>query len=545
MSAGAAAGPTPRSLLLAFAELRLLLAWRRLRGRSGVPELVARVLIWLIVLPLGLVFAAATGAAAYRGVRAGGGLSAELAVRGLFFGVFAAWTSMAMTVTDRDAVDLRRFLAYPIAPWRLTAYGLGASVAGDPFSVFWVLMLTGAFLGAAVARPGAWLLLLLLAIALFVLFTVAVIAALQAFASRFLAGRRHKLLGIAAIYAATMGLAAWGTSGQRQVWEVFRLFGWVRWVAVPAVLAEKVVTPLYRGEAAPSLPWLAALAFAAAATTWAAHRLALSAALSGGGSGADGAAVGAGWRLPGRLGGLLEKEGKYLLRNPLSGLLLLLIPMLAALVSWKVAPKLAAQDSGEVLRVLPLVAFALYAHLVTEVFYLNAFGWERGGGRVWFLAPLAPADVLLAKNAVAYAFSLVLFALCAGATLAFGGAPPGWGLAAAFALHAGAAPWLAGAGNFVSVLNPRAIPYDIQRGGSLSPLSALAGVLVMSGVSAIFGLPALLAIRLESPAVLVGAWAAVGIGGAVAYRLALPRAARLLEARREPLLEAVAGDDLQ
>ena len=156
----------PEGTLAAFAELRMRLLWRRLRGQTGVPELVARVLMWLVVVPMGLVMAAGTGLAAWRGVRAGSGIETTVATTTLFYGVWVAWTAMALTITEHEAVDLRRFLVYPIAPWKLSAYGLGASLVGDPFAFFWLLMLGGAFVGAAVARPGAWLLLLLAVIAL-------------------------------------------------------------------------------------------------------------------------------------------------------------------------------------------------------------------------------------------------------------------------------------------------------------------------------------------------------------------------------------------
>jgi len=544
--AGPAPGTSrPAGTLAAFAELRMRLLWRRLRGQSGVPELVARVVLWMLVLPLGFVMAGGTGLAAWRGVRAGSGLETNLATTTLFFGVWTAWTAMALTVTEREAVDLRRFLVYPVPPWKLSAYGLAASVVGDPFAAFWCLMLGGAFVGAAIARPGAWLLLLLLTMALFVGTVVALVAALHEVLARLMRSRRDKALGVAAVYAGTIALVAWGTSGSRSFWEVFRLFGFVKWAAYPPALAGRAANLLYRSRPAEALPWIAALAAAFLVTAWVAHRLALSAALSGeGGSQRASGAGDRGWRIPGRLGGLLEKEGKYLLRNPLAGVLALIVPGMAALVAWKVGPRIPV-EAGEVIRVVPLLAFALYAHLVSEVFYLNAFGWERGGGRLWFLAPVAPADVLLAKNLVAYAFSLVLFAMCLAALLVLGGAPPAWGLWAGALLHLGAAPWLSGVGNFVSVLNPRAIPFDVQRGGSLSPLSALAGVAILSGVAGLFGVPALLAIKLDSPALLLASWAVVGLAGAAAYRVALPHAARLLVRRREAVVDAVAGDDLQ
>lgn len=529
--------------LAAFAELRIRLLWRRLRGRAGVPELVSRVVIWLVVLPLGFAFAGATGFAAWRGVRIGSGLETTLAASTLLFGTWTAWTAMALTVTEREAVDLARFLIYPVPPWKISAYSLLASVVGDPFAFFWCQMLLGAFVGAAVARPGPWLFLLALAFLLFVVATVALVAVLQELLARFLRKRGAKEVGIAAIYAGLAGLIGWATTSHRTVFEAFRRVGSLRWVLAPPALAEGAVTALYIGRPAASLPWLAGLAGAAFGLAFLAHRLALADALSGRGGENSVAANGASaWHLPGRFGILLEKEGKYLLRNPLAGVLALVVPSVAAVVAWKIVPHL-PDEAGDAIRVLPLVAFAMYAHLVSEVFYLNAFGWERGGARIYFLAPLRLEGVLLAKNLVAYSFSFVLFLTSFLLVSSVGGKAPSFAFPAALALHAGMAPYLAGAGNFVSVLNPKVIPFNVQRGGSLSPLSALAGVALISGVSALFAVPVLVALRLESPSFLVAAWSALGFVGAVAYRYSLPRAAALLRARKEAFLDAIAGDD--
>ena len=74
-------------------------------------------------------------------------------------------------------------------------------------------------------------------------------------------------------------------------------------------------------------------------------------------------------------------------------------------------------------------------------------------------------------------------------------------------------------------------------------LSGLAGMAIVSAVAGLFALPVLLAIRLDEGWLLPAAWAALGLGGLAAYRVALPRVGRLLRRRREPLLAAVTGDD--
>jgi ABC-2 type transport system permease protein len=127
--------------------------------------------------------------------------------------------------------------------------------------------------------------------------------------------------------------------------------------------------------------------------------------------------------------------------------------------------------------------------------------------------------------------------------ISLAGPPPAWALAAAVLLHLGVAPWLYGLGNLVSIYSPRAASLTLQRSGNMPALSGLAGMAIISGVAGVFGLPVLLALRLDEGWVLPAAWAVLGGLGLLAYRLALPRVGRLLMARREPLLAAVTGDD--
>jgi ABC-2 type transport system permease protein len=290
------------------------------------------------------------------------------------------------------------------------------------------------------------------------------------------------------------------------------------------------------------------------ASGWAAFRLALSAARDGGGGATvsvgdgPGSVLGGLWpgpagALPGGAGPLLEREVKQLARHPLPGVLALVIPGLGAFVAWKASPYIPA-EAGEVVRALPLLGFALYTHLATQAFWLNAFGLDRGGARLLFLAPVSAAEVLLAKNLAAYALAAGLYVACAGLTVLLAGAPPAWALLAAASLHAGVAPWLYGLGNVVSVLNPRAAAMTLQRSGTLPALSALAGMAVVSGATALFAGPVLLALRLDRAWLLPFAWLLLGALGAAAYRATLPRVARTLAARREALLAAVTGDDL-
>ncbi len=532
--------------LAAVIELRVCLFWRRLRGSGGLAEGIATAALFLVAIPMSLVFAALVGAGSYRAARAGTGPQVQVAVASVFFGLWQAWTAVSLSLNDRDGLDLRRFLVYPVPPGRIYFFGLASGIVGDPMAVFWLVLLCGQFVGAALGRPGTWLLALAVAIALFAVATVLLVALLQELLARLLSHRRVRELTIAAAALAIPILLLAAASGPGGAHDAVRLALRMRWIFFPPALSAAAASHFYSGDLAGGLPFLALLALAATVTGWAAFRLALAGAMSGG----EGAVAappprrsGAGWRLGrGRFAALVEKEAKYLLRHPLARVYALILPAFAALIAWKVAPAIPA-EAGDVVRALPLLGFVLYDHLVLQIFWLNGFGWERGGMRAYCLAPLSLEDVLAAKNLTLYVFSLGVLAASAAVMLAVGGSPPAWALAAAVTLHAALAPVLYGLGNLVAIVNPRAAPFGVQRGGSLPNLSGLAGMAILSGACSVLALPVLVALRFEAPWLVPASWAAAGLVGLMVYRRTLPAAAELLERRREQVLSVVCGDD--
>jgi len=259
-----ARGPGARRTLAAVAELRLLLFWHRLRGKGGVAEGVAQAL-GLAVAALGGIFAAiAIGAGSFRTVRAAG-MQATAGVAGLFFGLWIAWTALSLTVNERDLFDLRRLLTYPVPPRRLYAAAVLAAMAADPLALFMVLSLGGAFAGAALARPGAWLAGLAALLALFAAATVAFVTLLQELLGRFARSRWFRELAVLAAVGGWAGLAVLGSSGRRTPWALVRALQHARWVFFPPALATEAGRHLYAGRAMEAAPWMAALALAAAA----------------------------------------------------------------------------------------------------------------------------------------------------------------------------------------------------------------------------------------------------------------------------------------
>jgi ABC-2 type transport system permease protein len=539
-----------REQLRALVELRARLLWRRFTSRGGIAEGVASVVLVAIAVPLGIAFAVAVGFGAYQSVKARGGLRSDVGASAIFFGLWQTWTAVSLTLNDREGLDLRRFLVYPIPPGRVYGMGLATGILGDPMGLVWGAMLVGVFVGAAIARPGAWLALLALTLACFALATVLFVALVQEVLTLVLSTRRLREWATVLSVAASVAIMAWLL---RSVEQPFRAAGdllpslrVLQWLAWPAAFPAAAARELFAGQGTASLPWIGGLVAVSALTGWASYRIALLQAIgtasTGGEARGSSAPAGRGI-LGGRFGALLEKEARCLWRQPLVRVAALLAPAIAGFVAWRVEPRIPA-ESGEVLRSLPLFGIAVYTHMLLQALWLNAFGWERGGARILFLAPVDVASVIRAKGIVLYAASLFLFLAAAAIMGLVGrGAVPAWALAAALLLHAGTAPWLLAAGTLVSILRPKAASFAIQRGSAVSTASGLAGVAIVSAVTGLFALPVLLAVRVESIAPLLAGWGLLGAAGAWAWWKAVPREARLLADRRDDFLPTVCGDD--
>lgn len=524
-------------------ELRLRLAWRRLRGSGGAAQGVAQLVLLGLAVPAALFFAVLLGVGSWRAARAGPGLQATVTLGAMLFGVWQTWTAVGLTLNERDALDLQRLLIYPVPPRRLYLLSVGASLLGDPFSLLWVLLLGGVAVGAFVGRPGAWVVLLGLTLALFAAATVALVTLAQELFERWSRRRLWREVVLIAGVAGWLLLLAAGSGGVGSLHAALAVLRRLRWVLFPPALALEAALHLYARRPWAALPWLLALAAAAAATGLFAYRLAYAEARSGGeASGPRRRRRAGGWSaFPEVLGPLFEKELRYLSRHPAARGYAVALPALSALVGWRPPLRLEGQ-LAPLAHALPLFFLAVYVHLGFQAFWVNGFAWERGGARALYLAPIAPERILAAKNAALLTCATAVFLLAAGAYVSTAGWPEPWVLTAAVALHLGLAPLLYGLGNPVSVLWPRAAPARFQRGGAITPLASLAAMAIISGATLLFALPVLGALWLDRLWLVPVAWGVLAALAAVAWRLTLPLAARLLRSRQEQLLAAVTGD---
>lgn len=237
----------------------------------------------------------------------------------------------------------------------------------------------------------------------------------------------------------------------------------------------------------------------------------------------------AGWRLPllpESFSALFEKEAKTVVR--IGWLQLVLVPVAYLLLVRTVftGPQ-------------PLLIAAVYAHLGVLEIATNAFGRDVAGARAWFLWPVSLRELLAAKNAVAYCFSAAIFLLLALVAWTSARVTPEQVLIGLLA-HAAIFPLLATFGNAVSVFFP--VPVRgarLRRVRGTGPIGArfVAMGLLAAAAWAPDALAHALGLRL------VAAYGGELLSLAVAWLALLGAGARLIAARREPLLAALTRDE--
>ncbi len=237
---------------------------------------------------------------------------------------------------------------------------------------------------------------------------------------------------------------------------------------------------------------------------------------------------------------LLDRELSDWLRNPKARLLSAVPFFLLILLRFVRAPELATAAFGQAADTWVIAALCSYAGLVVGPnFAQNAFAYDGAGLALLFAAPIPLRRVLLTKNLVHGGAALVV-ALLLTAFYGFYVRPVGLG-AALFGVLAllGQLPLLLGFGNVLSILAPRKFHASLSRRDRPPVVSTVAG-LAIAAVGVAPGVFTLKRLGGAAP----GALALAGLGALAlalwgGYLLALPRAAALLESRREAVLRLI------
>lgn len=237
---------------------------------------------------------------------------------------------------------------------------------------------------------------------------------------------------------------------------------------------------------------------------------------------------------------LLDRELSDWLRNPKARLLAAVPFFLLILLRFVRAPELASAAFGGAADAWIIAALCSYAGLVVGPnFAQNAFAYDGAGLALLFAAPIPLRRVLLAKNLV-HGSGALLVALLLTAFYGVYVRPvaPGAALFGILALL-GQLPILLGVGNLLSILAPRKFHASLRRRDRPPAVSTVAGLAAAAaGLAPAVSALKQLAGAAPGPSALTGL-AALALALWGGYFLALPRAAALLESRREAVLRLI------
>ncbi len=472
---------------------------------------------------------------------------ADLESRGGPMAVFAIWLAMLLVARLWFSVralggtslflDPRRFLPYAVPARVVSTINFAAAVL-EPTWLFFYAPLAAIAVGIA-GLPGAPPFWALLAAEAVTVLSVAGVLHLFGALGAVLEGRPALqralliVLGFGGFAAFQLAAARPGRLG------LASLFAERRWKLIaltPPGWAAVLARALGDHSALHAFTPLLLLLTIAAAAALAAHKLSLREAqrpLPVEHRPSSRAAA-HGWQLPfgsSALSALVEKETKTILRA--GWLQLVVVPAGFLLL------RTAFIGAGPgTFGAQPLLLAAAYAHLGVLEVAINAFGRDLGATRGWFLWPVDRRTIFAAKNAVAYCFSLVLFALLA-AVVAFSGRVSPQAVLVGLLAHAATFPILAAFGNLASVLWPTPLRALLRRVRGAGPIGSRLAAVLLLGVAA--WAPYALASLASRPVVF--AYAGALVVAAIAYGGLLAFSAALMESRKEQLVAALAKDD--
>ncbi len=541
----------------AVAWLRFRLAANRLRSTAGIADVVSGVLIagflGLFALGLGAIFGATTWAAV---------LAEDLRKLRVLFHVafflcffFGVLFPVLRGLVERG-LDVSRLLIFPLSHSRLyVAHLVSCAVAPDHLFYYPALLamcLAGALAPGPAALGGAAIVLVLV---------ICNVVWGQVVALLIQAGLRLRRLreAISVLVVLLVVGASFAFSSLDFESVFFRLMDDPRSIALvrlaallPPAAAAEALFALRAGQPL-SAAWQAlALAPWCLAGVWIGHFVFTRIHLGDRGRIRGPAPKRPRERPPtafaapdlGRLGipdevlAAAAKDLRYLLRSLPGKFTLVAAPLLTALAAFIFA------GGGTSLLGLGtdnLIFYGLLVYLVllSNAFANNSFAWEGAGAQCYFFGPATLARILAGKNLALLAFNGVVFLLCL-ATWAVLRAPGPGVVATGLLLFANAVFAYAGAGNFVSILFPAARDPSSMK-------SQLSQIGILMSFLSLFAVVAVLSLALALPALLDRIWLQPVLLGlllaaqAAIYPSVLRSAARLLEHRREGLMETLRG----
>ncbi|MFL5289967.1 MAG: hypothetical protein ACJ79U_00470 [Myxococcales bacterium] len=523
--------------------LRATLTVRRIARRREWGRLLLSIFSLLLGLAVSCAVAAAVWVRAMELRRA----PAAVAARGGPVFLFATWLAavllariwFALLPRGQSAAlfDPRRFLVFAVPPRLVSALNFAAQLLDPAWLFFWPILLAIALAGSRIpGMPGP--LPLLCAEALCVWAVAGLLHLVAAISGAFDSRPGLRRIVSVAFLVAAFASFQFGVvkAGRRGVGSLLAGRAWKAVAYTPPGWAARFADDLSQRPAS-ALGFAAVLCGVGLAAASLAHVVSLREARRPveAGPSRSSAPRSRGWKIPGlpdRFAALFEKEAKTVLR--VGWLQLVLVS-----VGYLVLRSVVFREEAGFVRREPLLFAAVYAHLGVLELTTNCLGRDVDGARAWFLWPISTRAVLVAKNAVAYAFSVLIFAalvLVAAAT----GPVTFDQVAIALLAHLALFPLLATIGNVSSVLWPVPVRgMRLRRVRGSGPVGARMFALLVLSVAA--WAPFALAAILSLPAAI--AYLGEAVAMSLAYGGLLAFAAGLFDARRESVVSALAQDE--
>ncbi len=235
-----------------------------------------------------------------------------------------------------------------------------------------------------------------------------------------------------------------------------------------------------------------------------------------------------------------ERELSDRLRNPKARLLVAVpffLCILLKLVSARTLAEAFLDQSADAWLLYALCAYA--SVVVTANFSQNSFGYDGAGLALLFAAPAPARELLFAKNAVHALVALTVALLLTLFYALYAGMPAGASLWVGLLAMAGQLPLLLLVGNALSIAAPRKFHASLRRRDRAPIASTLCGFAAACLALA----PSALVLRAmgrggPTPATLA-LLAAIALASLALYALLVQKTARLLDARREHVLQLV------
>lgn len=536
-------------------QIRLVagLRWRILRNslrkKNHRLDLIGLILAGLFssILVFGLSFAFYTGA--YFSLS--NGRPGWMAL--LFWGIFLFWQVFPVFVAGFGAsFEFRTLLRFPLKLNAFYVIGLAYGLADFSAlaSLCWLVSMTA---GATVAKPGVFPAMVLI-VAAFVLLNVTLERLIGSWLERLLSRRRTRelLLGLFVLSMVSLNflnplLNRYGPAARPFVLRLLPYFAWF-----PPSLAGRAVAAVVQLQPVEFLIGCAGVLLYVllfSALLWrrfaaqyrgeelsetAAPVLAVARPIARKDQGTDGLGL-----LSLQVAAVVRKEFRYLTRNGLAFLTLLMPPMLVLLFSSQFAGKHPSVSGEAVSAEMFFPGMMAYLILILMAPAYNCFAYEGRGIQTYFALPLRFRDIFLGKNLMLASVLTLEIGLSLAMLTWRVGLPSAHMLVATLAAIIFTVVGQFTIANWSSLTFPRKLEFGKmsgQRQSGMAVLIAFGAQILLGGISTVILFTGRWTGNPWLPAEAFVFLAAAALGG---YRASLDTLTKLAEKKKEALIDAL------